>query len=284
MGPFRANHRPRRQTLNSMNKALSHFTVFAAAFFACWFLLAKVDFMSLFQVEKINDSTEKKLGKQMLEFFTANENVLTDSPFTAPLDSIIDKLCAANDLDRKKLKIHLIEKDEVNAFAMPDDHIVVFTGLIEFCDNGEELAGVLGHEIGHLQKRHVMKKMTKEVGLSVLISIASGGSSGGQMLGDLIRQLSSSAYDRSLESEADRVSVDYLVNADVNPEPFANLLYRFSTLDNRDLPDFLSWTNTHPEPEARGISLLDYIKTKDAEKGKIMPDEAWKSWKARFAF
>jgi beta-barrel assembly-enhancing protease len=94
------------------------------------------------------------------------------------LDKLILPLCKANTIERDSLKVHIVEKDEVNAFALPNNHLVVYTGLITDCKKQEALQGVLGHEIAHIEKNHVMKKLSKEVGLSVLLSATTGGKGG----------------------------------------------------------------------------------------------------------
>ena len=139
----------------------------------------------------------------------------------APLDSLLSHLCEANDIERDKIKLHVVQSNEVNAFAFPDNHLVVFTSLIAKCENQEELCGVMAHEIAHMQKGHIMKKLVKEVGLSALVGMASGGQSG-EVLRSTAKLLSSTAYDRTLESEADKTAVFYLLQSGINPEPLVN--------------------------------------------------------------
>ncbi|MDZ7607365.1 MAG: M48 family metallopeptidase [Cyclobacteriaceae bacterium] len=135
-------------------------------------------------------------------------------------------MCDKNDIDRDKIKVHLLFKDEVNAFALPDGHLVIFSGLILESENPEELSGVIAHELAHIKLNHVMTKLMREVGLSVLLSMASGG--GGDMLRETAKMLSSTAFDRALEKEADIKAVDYLIEANISPEPFATFLLPLS--------------------------------------------------------
>src|SRR5690606_17374976 len=146
------------------------------------------------------------------------------------------------------------QNDQANAFALPGNHLVVYTGLINTCDKQEELIGVLGHEIAHIEKRHVMKKLIKELGLSVLLSMAGGG--GGSVSSEAVRTLSSSAYDRKLETEADFMSVQYMLKAEVNPAPFADLMYKMAT--EHDLPAMVYWISTHPESEERAKEIIGH--------------------------
>ena len=74
------------------------------------------------------------------------------------------------------------------------------------------LSGVIAHELAHIEKKHVIKKLTREIGLSVLVSVISGQSDPG-VISQIAKTLSSSAFDRKMEKEADMVGVQYLLNA-----------------------------------------------------------------------
>jgi len=89
------------------------------------------------------------------------EDVITNDSVVKTLDKLIIPICEANDIERDSLKIHIVQKDEINAFALPNNHLVVYTGLIEDCKKQEALQGVLGHEIAHIEKNHVMKKIVQ---------------------------------------------------------------------------------------------------------------------------
>ena len=179
-------------------------------------------------------------------------------------------------LSRGATSVHIVEKDEVNAFALPNNHLVVYTGLITDCKKQEALQGVLGHEIAHIEKNHVMKKLSKEVGLSVLLSATAGGK-GGQILKGIFKTLSSTAYDRALEKEADMSSVKYMLAADINPEPMADFMYELA--QKHDTPDGFGWISTHPESEERAKYILDYLKGKKYEKKQTMTQKEWDDYK-----
>lgn len=97
------------------------------------------------------------------------------------MDSLVSRLCDANGIPRNHVKVHVFRADVVNAFAMPGGHLVVNSALIEDCKNPEQLCGVLAHEMAHIELRHVMNKLLREVGMSVLVNITTGGGDGGQM-------------------------------------------------------------------------------------------------------
>ena len=246
----------------------------AACFLAAWLAFSQFDFMKLFNAENAGDRTEHKLGKVFWESIERGEEVVTNDSINDGVRKLLDRIAERNGIEKDSIKLHIISKDEVNAFAMPGNHMVVYTGLITESKNEAELAGVLGHELAHLEKNHVMKKLAKEIGLAVLLQMATGGQ-GSEMVGESVRMLSSSAYDRKLESEADMASVDYLFEAGIDPRPFADFLYRMA--QGADVPQAAYWISTHPESEARAKAVLRYAAGKKFNREEVLTGEEWKS-------
>jgi predicted Zn-dependent protease len=151
--------------------------------------------------------------------------------------------------------------------------------LIKNADNEEELAGVICHEIGHIELNHVMKKLLKEVGISVLASMTSG-NGGTEIIKETSKILSSSAFDRKLEKDADLKAVDYLINAKLNPESFANFLYKLSDKED-ETTKYLTWVSTHPDSKERAKYIIEYCKNKLADFEPILSKEKWEKMKEK---
>jgi predicted Zn-dependent protease len=241
-------------------------------FFGIWFGMAQLDFVGFFKVEEHSASLESTLGDVIWEEISDTESIITNDSIVKTLDALILPICEANDIERDSLKVHIVEKDELNAFALPNNHLVVYTGLITDCKKQEALQGVLGHEIAHIQHNHVMKKLSKEIGLTVLLSVV-GGEKGGRVLNEILRVVSSTAYDRSLEKEADMASVKYLMKADIHPAPFADFMYELAQDSN--LPKELAWISTHPESEERAKYIVEYIKDKKLSEKQTLTKSQW---------
>jgi predicted Zn-dependent protease len=246
------------------------------AFFGLFYGLSQIDWVSEFHVKQIRSSSENKIGELIWDEISSTEKVITNDSISKTLDKLLDPVCKNNNIERDSLKIHIIEKDEINAFALPNNHLVVYTGLITECKNQEALQGVLGHEIAHITNNHVMKKLSKEIGLTVLLSASTGGK-GSAMVKEILKSLSSSAYDRTLEKEADITSVDYLINANINPEPFADFMFELSQQKNTF--DSLYWISSHPESEERAKYILDYLKDKKYKKQTTISNTDWENYK-----
>ncbi|ODS84231.1 MAG: peptidase M48 [Cytophagaceae bacterium SCN 52-12] len=244
-----------------------------ALFFGMYHTLRQVDWVNLLEIRETADKTEKKLGDMLWSMFRKSDREVKDKLVTHSLDSILVKLCDYNDIPEENIRLHVLEKDEVNAFALPDGHLVIYTGLIAACESPEELAGVMAHELAHIELDHVMKKLVKEIGLSVLVSMTTG-SGGGEIAKEVARTLSSSAFDRQQEKEADIAAVDYMAAADIDPEPFGEFLYRLGGKSSR-MGEYLSWISTHPDSRERGEYVISYAEEKTYEAGPVLGIGTW---------
>lgn len=238
-----------------MKKTLLQTAITVLLFFSTWLALKQINWVKIFQIEKVTDSTEEKIGELYWSLFKNTEIENKNEFVITVVDSLISKICIENNIAIESIKPHILNKDEINAFALPDGHLIIYSELILNADNQEELSGVICHEIAHIQHNHVMQKLMKEVGLSVLVSMTTG-SNNSDIIKESLRTLSSSAFDRSLEEEADETAVDYLINAKIDPKPFADFLYKLALKEN-ETTKYLSWVSTHPESKERAKDILN---------------------------
>lgn len=167
------------------------------------------------------------------------------------IERMRDKLLNSGEVtykDRFAWEIKIIHDDEtLNAFATPGGYIYVYTGLIKYLDAEYELAGVVGHEIAHADLRHSTDQLTKQYGISTLLSVVLGNNPG--VLAQITSQLLFLKFSRANETQADEYSVRYMCptdyQADGAAEFFAKLIEQEQTGDQ---PQFLS---THPNPVNR---------------------------------
>jgi len=149
-------------------------------------------------------------------------------------------------------KTYLIKDDNtLNAFCTPGGYIYVYTGLIKYLEKESHLAGVMGHEIAHADRRHSTDAMTRQYGVSLLLQIALGENPGA--LTQLATQIAELSYSRKAESEADDYSVIYLTPTEFQGNGAAGFFQKL--LDQGQggaTPEFLS---THPNPDNRVESI-----------------------------
>ncbi|MFN4973479.1 MAG: M48 family metalloprotease [Bacteroidota bacterium] len=148
-------------------------------------------------------------------------------------------------------RIRLIRDDNtLNAFCTPGGYIYVYTGIIKYLDNETQLAGVMGHEIAHADRRHSANQMLKQYGLTTLISILTGADPG--LLEQLAINMLLLKYSRNDETEADDYSVRYLYPTEYDPRGAKFFFEKISASGGPSLPEFLS---THPNPDNRVANI-----------------------------
>ncbi len=259
-----------------MAKAAIHFFLLAACFLGCWFLLTSIRLTELFHIEELSKENERKVGEFILEAFKKGADEIESDSGRYLSVRLKKQLCEANAIADSGISLHIIVNDEVNAFSLPDRHLVINTGLIEYCLTPEELAGVIAHEIAHMEHHHVTKKMMKEIGLTMLMTIA-GGRTSGEILRQAAQTLSSTAFDRDQESDADSTSVRYAVAAHIDPEHLANFLFRLSKEKN-DMPKSFEWISTHPNSSDRAAEILKLKDRFNVTPQPVVSDSVWKAY------
>ena len=144
VGDWRINQ-PNLQIV--MKKILIELVLTISVIAIVWFGLSQVDWMKLLNVKQTTQNTEEKVGDLFWKMLKKSETEITADSIVAPVDSMLTRICTANSIDRTKIKLHLLRKDEINAFALPNNHLVVYSGLITACENEAELCGVMSHEL-----------------------------------------------------------------------------------------------------------------------------------------
>jgi len=260
-----------------MSKVFRQFSVLVLLFFGMWFTLSKFDFVRAFEVEEFTKSNERRLGRLVLDGLYSENSALQSDSVLSFVRGIQARLCAANDIPDSTITLHILIRGDVNAFALPDRQLVVYTGLISYCKNAEEFAGVLAHEIAHIERGHVMKKLVTHVGISMLMTIA-GGDAGPDISRQIVTLLSSTAFDREQENEADAFAVKMMAGANIDPEHFANFLFRLSQEKNT-IPKHFEWISTHTNSQERASEVLRLKKSERFDSLAIADTAAWASIK-----
>ncbi|MBL7817410.1 MAG: M48 family metalloprotease [Saprospiraceae bacterium] len=154
----------------------------------------------------------------------------------------------------------------LNAFCTPGGYIYVYTGLIKYLDTEDQLAGVMGHEIAHADKRHSMRQLYQLYGVQILATLGAGIATQGKNEGTQKTAMSAAQiasavvglrFSRDHETEADNMSVNYLCGTEYNPAGAAGF---FKKIGNANTPpEFLS---THPSPTNRVQNIESQAATK----------------------
>ena len=141
-----------------------------------------------------------------------------------------------------RLDIRVIDIGLVNAAALPGGNIVIFRQLLTEAESPDEVAGIIAHEIAHVEERHVTQLMIRQLGLGMIVS-AFGGPTGGS-----IESLMSAGFSRGAEREADARAIEMLRRAGISPLPTARFFERLAAREARfgKVSAGLGYLSTHP--------------------------------------
>jgi Zn-dependent protease with chaperone function len=205
----------------------------------------------------VSPTLETKLGDQLADFlisFTVDNADKDHAECTNPkgraaLDNLIAPLAAQLSL-RNKLRVRVINSKVLNAIALPGDEILVFKGLIDFTQEPNELAGVLGHEMGHLQLDHPMRLVIRQSGTAFLIGLVMGDIFGGSAISIAGTGLLVTAFSRDAESAADAEAVTLMRKAGLDVAPFGKFFERLQA-EKSDAEIPIAFLRTHPPSDQR---------------------------------
>src|SRR5690349_11177101 len=204
----------------------------------------------------ISEDQERSLGASDAAQIDTTLPLIHDSVITqyvAALGSSMAKLTSRGDLD---WRFAVVNSPEVNAFALPGGFVYVNRGAIEQADRLDELAGIMGHEIGHVVRRHGVEQMQQrkkgEVGLLFLCTLTPACRTiGGRIAVDVGANAVSAHYSQLDEAQADSEGVLNTVRAGINPEGLPSFFQ--ALLEEQKVQPSLveAFFSTHPTDQSR---------------------------------
>lgn len=216
------------------------------------FLWFGSDLVVEWAVARIPVEWEQKLGETVYQDFLSKETVVKEGPAVSAVQEMTQRLTDKIPNNPYKFQVSVVQSPVVNAFALPGGYVVVFTGLMAKAESGEEVAGVLSHELNHVLQRHGMERMVKMLGLTAVVGILLGDQQG---LAGLAKQLGMELvtlkFGRAQETEADVTGIRLLSDARIAPDGMIRFFERLSEKDKERVELF----STHPMSAARAERL-----------------------------
>jgi predicted Zn-dependent protease len=160
-------------------------------------------------------------GEKMLEEFEAKNRLYPDERWQRYVQEIGARILAQTPDAGKEYHFYVLDNDQVNAFATGDAYIFVSRGLLAFLQSEDQLAAVIGHEIGHVVARHMRKRKITDLTGKSLGFIGTLMTGRPELMYDVSNPLTKllvSGYGRDMELEADRLGGEYMARAGYNPE------------------------------------------------------------------
>jgi predicted Zn-dependent protease len=240
------------------------------------------------QYTTLSPEDERQIGAQqhpqiLQEFGGAYD----DAALQAYVEEVGGRLGAVSDLPEDDFTFTILNSEVVNAFALPGGYVYVSRGLLALAENEAELAGVLGHEIGHVTARHAAQRQTQATGAGILATLGTIGAAilGGQVAGEIAQQVAGAGaeayvagYSRDQELEADTLGIRYMARAGYDPQAMATFLRKLdgqAELERRlrgEAGDAgQSWFATHPRTLDRVQRAIEEVGA-PAEHGRLERD------------
>ncbi|HEX7644045.1 MAG TPA: M48 family metallopeptidase [Burkholderiaceae bacterium] len=208
----------------------------------------------------IDEPQEIQIGQNYATVLLGTKPLLADQHVQRYVNALGHYLALQSERPDLPWTFAVLDDPGFNAFATPGGYIFVTRGLLERMHNEAELAGVLGHEIGHVLRKHYLKAVKQEAGASLLGDVADRMGKNSQLTGaavDFIKQTYAKGLDQEDEFEADRVGVVIATRAGYDPfglPAVLQILQEQSAQDN----NFSLIMKTHPAPAAR-LDRLDKL-------------------------
>jgi predicted Zn-dependent protease len=204
----------------------------------------------------VSQDSEVSIGKEQSQEIASQIPVVEDPAINAYINELGDTI--ASHTSRADLEWHffVVNSRQVNAFALPGGFVYVNRGLIDATDRVDELAGVLGHEIGHVIQRHSVKQMQNQEKIGAVATIACTltnlcNSNLGQAAVNIGGTALVARYSRKDELEADSEAVENVLKVNIDPEGIP-ALFEVLLEQRQSNPSIVAgWFSTHPLEESR---------------------------------
>ncbi len=214
----------------------------------------------------VPESFERKLGDAMVGDFGGR--ICNGPGGQEALDALVRRV----EPKSRDLRVRVVNINMVNAVALPGGNVFVFRGLLQEAKSPDELAGVLGHEIGHVRNRDVMQALLRQMGVSVLLGGANSNVSGS------LNAVISSTYSREAESKADTYAIKAMERSNVSPIATAGFFARLAEMEKSlgQAKAALGYLSSHPLSEVREKAFRSSVNGK-ANYTPVITAEQWRS-------
>ncbi|PNK61429.1 M48 family metallopeptidase [Psychrobacter sp. FDAARGOS_221] len=248
-----------------MSSVLSMFLLTVVCVFG--FVKWGLPWTSHWVAQALPQKTGEFIGKQSLDFldeYFLTPTEVSDSTQQQIITRFNSRLKSAGDDQNINYQLHFRDMTMAgmsmpNAFALPSGDIVLTDKFVELSSNADEIDSVLLHEMGHVEKRHGLEMLTQNSLTTMIVILVLGNPDGiSELATGLGTALVSNHYSRQYETEADEYAFDKMLQVDINPQAFVDILTRMEEYSGQDmdsenadsdrLSDFLS---THPNTQQR---------------------------------
>lgn len=226
-----------------------------AGFFFLFIVLFQLQGMPAAEAGLISTKEEINLGKSTAQELEKKYGVVQDPVLQERIEQIGQRIVGVSSRQDLPYTFKVLNTDEINALAVPGGFIYLYKGLVDYMPSDDELAGVIGHEVGHVAKRHTVRQIEKNLGISLLFNIFF--QNRGAMLQNLVFNAVMADYSRDDERQADELGFTYAMQAGYNPYSMLLTLHKLKEKEGHATYGLFS---SHPNSDSRIAQAEGYIK------------------------
>ena len=225
----------------------------------------------------VSESKEIEQGRRYHGTILSQYGVYDDPELQAYVNRIGQQLADKSHRSHLKFTFTVLDSPDINAFALPGGYIYITRGIMAYLGSEAELAGVLGHEIGHVTARHSVRQQSSQFATG-LLSVLIAATTGSQNLANASQQLGAGlvrGYGRDHELEADRLGAEYLHGNQYNPESMLDVIgvlkdqeiyeKALAKKENREAKIYHGVFSTHPRNDDRLKTVVRAAKKLSSE-------------------
>jgi predicted Zn-dependent protease len=228
----------------------------------------------------MDETTEVAEGAKAHQEVLADYGVYANPRLQAYVDEVGQKLARQSHRANLKWTFTVLDSPEINAFALPGGYVYITRGIMAYLDSEAELAGVIGHEIGHVTARHGAQRATRQqqAGLGVLAATVLGAVLESRGVGgatEMASQVSQGVaagyvakYSREQETQADQLGAEYLARNRYNPQNMVDVIGVLKNqeqyaadqarAEGRQALTGGNWLSSHPSNDQRLADIRQY--------------------------
>jgi predicted Zn-dependent protease len=208
------------------------------------------------EVVLVSAAQERKIGQEESKKVEAQMGLVTDAKLSGYIQQIGRRLAEHSPRQDVEYRFHVVDAPEPNAFALPGGYVYVSRGLLALANTEDELAGAIGHEIGHVAARHHVRQATIATPFAIILGLpAAIVGTVSQTLGSVIAApgkltggLVLARHSRNHEREADRIGMEMSASAGWDPAALSSILHTLEREDelSRGEPRRPDFFDSHP--------------------------------------
>lgn len=209
--------------------------------------------------------------------FSSDYGLVQDTALSSYVAGVGTNLAKVTQRSHMPYSFRVVNATYVNAYAFPGGSIAITRGILAELDNEAELAGLIGHELGHVNARHTAARMSKSQLIGTLVggvSMVAGAASPslGNLagtVGGLGASLYLAQYSREDERQADDLGMDYMVRAGYSPQGMVGLMDMLRSMGKRQPSAIEAMFSSHPMSTERYDTAVNFARTRFAEKQNL---------------